>query len=217
MTVPHDLEFFVDPSRCIGCQACVHACTECDTHRGESMIHLEYVDRAASVQTVPVVCMHCEQPTCAEVCPADAIKRSADGVVQSARKPRCIGCGNCVVACPFGVPELYIDRAVMMKCDMCYDRTSVGKKPMCATVCPSQALFFGTREELRALRPRSAPINKFQFGDQAITTRVNVMVPRVRAPELLDVTAALAETSRQRSVRLPVITDAADPFADVEV
>ena len=181
------------------------------------MIHLEYVDRATSVQTVPVVCMHCEQPTCAEVCPADAIKRSEDGVVQSARKPRCIGCGNCVVACPFGVPELYIDRAVMMKCDMCYDRTSVGKKPMCATVCPSQALFFGTREEVRALRPRSAPINKFQFGDQAITTRVNVMVPRgPGVPSHVDVTAAMAERPHNRGLRLPVI-DTNDPFAGVEV
>ena len=62
----------------------LQACSECDTHRGESMIHLEYVNRAESVQTVPVVCMHCEQPTCAEVCPADAIKRTGDGVVQSA-------------------------------------------------------------------------------------------------------------------------------------
>ena len=217
MPVPHDLEFFVDPSRCIGCQACVHACTECDTHRGDSMIHLEYVDRATSVQTVPVVCMHCEQPTCAEVCPADAIKRTADGVVQSAGKPRCIGCGNCVVACPFGVPELYIERAVMMKCDMCYDRTSVGKRPMCATVCPSQALFFGTREQVHALRPRSASINKFQFGNQAITTRVNVMVPRgPNAPAHVDVTAAMEERPHNRGLRLPVI-DTSDPFAGVEV
>ena len=43
-------EFFLDPSRCIGCQACVQACAECGTHRGQSMIHLEYVDRATGVQ-----------------------------------------------------------------------------------------------------------------------------------------------------------------------
>jgi Fe-S-cluster-containing dehydrogenase component len=216
MAVPQDLEFFVDPSRCIGCKACVQACTECDTHYGEAMIHLEYVDRAASVQTVPVVCMHCEQPTCAEVCPADAIKRTGDGVVQSARKPRCIACGNCVIACPFGVPELYIDRAIMMKCDMCYDRTAVGKKPMCATVCPSQALFFGTREQALALRPQSTPTNTFRFGDQTITTRVNVMVPRRTRPSHVDVTAAMAEQPRGRGLRLPVI-DAADPFAEVKL
>jgi Fe-S-cluster-containing dehydrogenase component len=216
MTVPATHEFFVDPSRCIGCQSCVQACSECDTHKGESMIHLEFIDRTRSVQTVPVVCMHCEEPTCAEVCPADAIKRTGDGVVQSARKPRCIACGNCVVACPFGVPELYIERAIMMKCDMCYDRTSIGKKPMCATVCPSQALFFGTREQLRALRPQSVPANTFKFGEQTIRTRVNVMTPRRAVPAHVDVTAAMDDKPHNRSLKLPVI-DSADPFADVEV
>ncbi len=157
MPVPDDLEFFIDPSRCIGCQACVQACTECDTHKGQSMIHLDYVDRAHSTQTVPVVCMHCDSPTCAEVCPADAIKRTEDGVVQTARKPRCIACNNCVLACPFGVPKMQTRVSnLMMKCDMCYDRTSVGLKPMCASVCPSQALSFGTREEMARLRPRAS-------------------------------------------------------------
>jgi Fe-S-cluster-containing dehydrogenase component len=106
------------------------------------MIQLDYLDRAHSTQTVPVVCMHCESPTCAEVCPADAIKRTEDGVVQTARKPRCIACNNCVLACPFGVPKMNTKMSLMMKCDMCYDRTSVGLKPMCASVCPSQALAF---------------------------------------------------------------------------
>ena len=92
--------------------------------------------------------MHCDSPTCAEVCPADAIKRTEDGVVQTARKPRCIACNNCVLACPFGVPKMMTEFELMMKCDMCYDRTSAGRKPMCATVCPSGALFFGTREEI---------------------------------------------------------------------
>jgi Fe-S-cluster-containing dehydrogenase component len=223
MAVPPDLEFFVDPSRCIGCQSCVQACSECDTHRGESMIHLEFVDRKSSVQTVPVVCMHCEQPTCAEVCPADAIKRTADGVVQSARKPRCIACGNCVIACPFGVPEVHVAEQVMMKCDMCYDRTSVGKRPMCATVCPSQALFFGTREQIHALRPRSTPMNTFRFGEQTITTRVNVMMPlAATSPQHLDVTAAMDDRAQGRSLKLAIVQDGVaddtdDPFGEIEV
>jgi len=234
MAKPADLHFFIDPNRCIGCQACVQACSECDTHRGESMIHLEYIERSQSVQTVPVVCMHCDQPTCAEVCPADAIKRTGDGVVQSARKPRCIACGNCVLACPFGVPEVYEDRGLMMKCDMCYDRASVGKKPMCATVCPSQALFFGTREQIEQLRPMSMPVNKFQFGQQTISTEVFMMVPRSAAAprQYVDITAAMDERPRARAVSLSVLsppTDgvgtgattvaqaAFDPFAEVEV
>jgi Fe-S-cluster-containing dehydrogenase component len=160
--------------------------------------------------------MHCEQPTCAEVCPADAIKRTGDGVVQSARKPRCIACGNCVIACPFGVPEVYEDRQLMMKCDMCYDRATAGKKPMCATVCPSQALFFGTREQIEQLRPMSMPTNQFQFGHQTITTKVNMMVPRNGAQkQLVNVTDAMDEHPRARTVSLAVT--AADPFAEVEV
>jgi Fe-S-cluster-containing dehydrogenase component len=192
------------------------------------MIHLEYISRPQSVQTVPVVCMHCDQPTCAEVCPADAIKRTADGVVQTARKPRCIACGNCVVACPFGVPEVDEPQQLMMKCDMCYDRTSVGKKPMCATVCPSQALFFGTVEEAEHLRPMSQPVNEFKFGRQTITTQVFMMAPRsaaVAAP-FVDITAAMQAEPSNRSVSLRVLPSSAseapppapeDPFADVEV
>lgn len=171
-----DLEFFIDPSRCIGCQACFHACAECDTHRGTSMIHLEYADRAESVQTVPVVCMHCEDPACANACPADAIKKTADGVVQSSLQARCIGCSNCVLACPFGVPRYIPKIDQMMKCDLCYDRTAAGKRPMCVTVCPSGALAFGTREQIEKLR-RERPMNTFVFGPQVVRTKVQFMMP----------------------------------------
>jgi Fe-S-cluster-containing dehydrogenase component len=155
------------------------------------MIQLDYVDRAVSTQTVPVVCMHCDSPTCAEVCPADAIKRTGDGVVQTARKPRCIACNNCVLACPFGVPKMHSEMNLMMKCDMCYDRTSVGLKPMCASVCPSQALYYGTREEIEKLRPGSQPVNTFQFGQQTITTRVNMMVPKDVHIRLIDIAMSI--------------------------
>lgn len=167
--------FVIDQSRCIGCEACVQACEECGTHRGQSLIHLEFVDRDVSTQTAPMVCMHCEDPTCANVCPADAIKQNEDGVVQSALKPRCIGCSNCVNACPFGVPKYFALPDQMMKCDMCYDRTSVGLAPMCASVCPSQALWYGTASEFTETR-RGELIHEYRFGNQVVPTKVATVV-----------------------------------------
>jgi Fe-S-cluster-containing dehydrogenase component len=169
--------FFIDYSRCIGCEACVNACAECDTHRGTSMIHLETIERRDSVQTAPQICMHCEDPICAQVCPADAIKKTPDGVVQSSLKPRCIGCSNCVLSCPFGVPKYMSGIDQMMKCDMCYDRSSVGKKPMCATVCPSGALTYTSMEEIQRTR-QGIPVNSWKFGAEEVKTKVYVMVPR---------------------------------------
>ena len=168
---------FIDYARCIGCQACVQACEECDTHRGHAMIHLETIRRRDSVQTAPQICMHCEDPICAQVCPADAIKQDADGVVHSSLAPRCIGCSNCVLSCPFGVPKYFAEIDQMMKCDLCYDRTSIGKKPMCATVCPSQALSFMPLDEFERTR-RGHAVNEWRFGEENVRTKVFVVVPK---------------------------------------
>ena len=179
-------EFYVDPSRCIGCKACENACAECDTHKGTPMIHVDFLDRRETIATVPTVCMHCDHPTCAEVCPADAIKKTEDGVVQSSLKPRCVACSNCVLACPFGVPKMMGGLEQMMKCDMCYDRTSEGRRPMCATVCPSQALAYVTPARIAAER-REVPTNVFQFGNQTITTKVFMMLPADQPAVAVDV------------------------------
>jgi Fe-S-cluster-containing dehydrogenase component len=120
--------------------------------------------------------MHCLDPICARVCPADAIKRTPDGVVQSSLKSRCIGCSNCVLACPFGVPKYFPEIDQMLKCDYCYDRTSAGKRPMCATVCPSQALAFTTREHIEKTR-RGVAIDRWRFGAEEVRTKVFVLVP----------------------------------------
>ncbi|MCE9584925.1 MAG: 4Fe-4S binding protein [Planctomycetes bacterium] len=181
----HGYEFYVDPSRCIGCRACENACSECDTHPGHPMITVEYLDRENSIATVPTVCMHCENPTCAQVCPSDAIKKTPDGVVQSALKPRCVACNNCVIACPFGVPKMKSKFQLMMKCDMCYDRTSAGKRPMCATVCPSQALSYVNPREIG--RRRETPVNTFRFGRQTVTTKVFLMAPEPSTEVAVDV------------------------------
>lgn len=187
---------FVDPTRCIGCRACEAACRECDSHKGESMIMVDYIDRGSSVATQPTVCMHCQDPVapCAQVCPVLAILITPDGVVQQAETSRCIGCRNCVYACPFGVPKFDIEARLMKKCNLCYDRTSQGLQPWCAQACPTDALWYGDYEEFVNEREGRA-VNVTAFGRQEVRTKVYHVLPQ-DTPRL-DVTLLIAEAEAQ--------------------
>lgn len=183
---------FIDPSRCIGCRACEAACRECDSHKGESMVMVDFVERGFSVATQPTVCMHCSDPVapCAQVCPAMAILITPDGIVQQAEPSRCIACRLCVYACPFGVPKMDLQAKLMKKCNLCYDRTSQDLKPWCAQACPTGALWYGDYEEFVNQRP-GRPVNRTLFGDVAVRTRVYQVLPDDRPA--LDIAALLDE------------------------
>ena len=187
---------FVDPSRCIGCRACEAACRECDSHKGESMVMVDFVDRGMSVATQPTVCMHCADPVapCAQVCPVLAIQITPEGVVQQAEPSRCIGCRNCVMACPFGVPKFDVEARLMKKCNLCYDRTAQGLQPWCAQACPTQALWYGDYEEFVNQR-QGRPVNVTSFGTQSVRTRVYQVVG-VETPAL-DIAGLLREAREQ--------------------
>ncbi len=213
---------FLDPSRCIGCRACVAACRECDTHKGETMIFIDYIDRGNTVATSPTLCMHCEEPLapCAQVCPAQAILVSPDGVVQQADESRCINIRNCVYVCPFGVPKFDGPGRVMRKCNLCYDRTSVDLPPMCASVCPTQAIFYGTYEEWVAAghaRQGAKPVNVFSFGKQRLRTR-NYIVLTERHDELdLMALAEQASLGTISDVPAPTTTRESAPWVGADV
>jgi hypothetical protein len=84
------------------------------------------------------------------------------------------------------VPKFHMNGHYMQKCNLCYDRTSQGKGPMCATVCPTQAIFYGTYEEwLLAGRGKQGakPVNIFYFGRQRVQTR-NYVIMREQDEEL---------------------------------
>ncbi len=92
----------IDESLCVRCDNCEKACAE--SHGGISRLNRKAGDTFATIH-VPVACRHCYDPSCMKDCPPDAISRQPDGDI-SINGNTCIGCGNCVANCPFGVVQL---------------------------------------------------------------------------------------------------------------
>lgn len=149
-----------DSTLCIGCGACYSACKEKNKLARTSV---NFLRDTLSADTFTVVnrrnnryvrrlCMHCNEPTCASVCPVGALVKSDEGPV-SYDASKCMGCRYCVQACPFNVPQYEWDDPItprVRKCEMCQDRVAAGLATACATVCPTGATKFGNREELIA-------------------------------------------------------------------
>jgi formate dehydrogenase iron-sulfur subunit len=146
-----------DSTLCIGCGACYEACKE-RNHLPRTTN--EYLKDTLSAQTYTVVknrggrfvrqmCMHCDVPTCASVCPVGALEKTELGPVVY-HEGRCIGCRYCMQACPFGVPKYEWGEVLprVRKCDLCADRVAAGLPTACAAVCPTGATKFGDRDEL---------------------------------------------------------------------
>lgn len=93
--------------------------------------------------------MHCEDPGCLKACPAPgAIVQYSNGIVDFVHE-NCIGCGYCVKGCPFNIPRISEVDHTAYKCTLCSDRIAVGQGPACAKACPTQAIVFGTKEEMK--------------------------------------------------------------------
>jgi len=91
-------------------------------------------------------CNHCEDPGCMAVCPTGAMHRDKDGLVVH-DDARCIGCGRCVNACPYGAASLNKVTGYAQKCDACRSLREAGREPACVTACPTRALRFGDIDE----------------------------------------------------------------------
>ena len=92
--------------------------------------------------------MHCEDPGCLKACPAPgAIVQYSNGIVDFVHE-NCIGCGYCVKGCPFNIPRISKVDNKAYKCTLCSDRVAVGQGPACAKACPTQAIVFGTKDEM---------------------------------------------------------------------
>jgi formate dehydrogenase iron-sulfur subunit len=158
----------VDTTLCAGCRGCEAACAEANglpAPATDESVKGVRRDTAPEVFTVvnafgPIghdgddrfakrQCMHCIEPACASVCMVRALDKTPQGPVVY-HGERCLGCRYCMVACPFEVPKYQYDKLapLVRKCTFCAARQGEGKKPACASVCPTGALSFGKRGAL---------------------------------------------------------------------
>jgi Fe-S-cluster-containing dehydrogenase component len=96
---------------------------------------------------VPKLCNQCENPPCVQVCPVGATYQTKEGVVLVDRS-WCIGCGYCIMACPYGVRFFHPVTHTAEKCTFCFHRLHAGMKPACVDACP-----FGARRIGNVLDP----------------------------------------------------------------
>jgi len=163
------LGLVIDLDICVGCHACVVNCKEWNTggypaplsdqapYEAKPLgawlnrVHSYEAGEAGTSRTVhfPKSCLHCENAACVTVCPTGAsYKRAEDGIVL-VDEARCIGCGLCAWACPYGAREMDPLGDVMKKCTLCIDRIynhnipAAEREPACVRTCPTHARHFG--------------------------------------------------------------------------
>src|SRR5260370_40762415 len=161
----------IDVSKCIGCKACQVACMEWNDLRDEIgtctghydnppdlsehswtlMRFAEYENPKGDLEWLirKDGCMHCEDPGCLKACPSPgAIVQYANGIVDF-QEENCIGDGYCVTGCPFDIPRISKKDKKAYKCTLCSDRVGVGLEPACVKACPTAAIVFGTKEDMK--------------------------------------------------------------------
>ncbi len=94
--------------------------------------------------------MHCTNAACVTVCPSGALYNKEFGTVGMDRT-KCIGCKECVAACPFEIPKYDSKTSKVYKCDMCESRITNNMEPACVKSCPTGALKWGEKDKMLAL------------------------------------------------------------------
>ncbi len=146
------LTMLIDLQRCIGCYSCNVACKqENDVPPGVWRNQLftigpfgEYPD--VKGYFLPRPCMHCEDAACVKVCPTGASYQTGDGRVL-VNYDKCIVCGYCAWACPYGAREINPIANRIEGCTMCSQRIDVGLDPACVHHCMGKARFFGDLDD----------------------------------------------------------------------
>lgn len=154
--------FYLDDTRCTGCRTCEMACKDYKDLPVEHSYRKVYDMEGGSFDQdgdgaviqhvmcyhISMSCNHCENPACVKVCPTTAMHKDPDNGIVSVDADKCIGCGYCHMACPYGATRVDRELGHAVKCDGCKDRVAEGKAPICVQSCPLRALQFDDVEKV---------------------------------------------------------------------
>lgn len=139
----------IDLKRCVGCQSCTVSCA-LENAAPQGMFRTSVGEYALKPQNeerlyiapLPRLCNHCKEPACLPVCPVQATYQHDNGIVVINAK-KCVGCGFCVQACPYGARFLNHETRTADKCTFCQHRLAAGLLPACVESCVGGARIFG--------------------------------------------------------------------------
>lgn len=157
----------IDTNKCASdCNACVTACHTWNgvTSRGRPQTDAQWIRKVelrnkatGATHSLPMMCQHCTNPPCADVCPTGASFKRADGIVL-VDKHICIGCRYCMMACPYKArsfvhedvtdqrPHAPRGKGTVEACNLCVTRVDAGLQPACVEACNQagrKAMLFG--------------------------------------------------------------------------
>ncbi|HSB02105.1 MAG TPA: DmsC/YnfH family molybdoenzyme membrane anchor subunit [Anaerolineales bacterium] len=144
--------FTFDAAFCSGCKACQAACKDkndlplgvlwrrvVEVSGGTWQKNGAAWNNSVFAYNVSIACNHCLHPKCAGVCPTGAYLVREDGIVLLDTE-KCMGCGYCAWACPYGAPQYNVNTGTMTKCNFCFDHLDQGLPPVCVAACPLRVL-----------------------------------------------------------------------------
>jgi len=194
----------IDLTKCVACETCIEVCRQFNKPPPgpswrKSIVHEMKNNPSEKQLFLTMSCMHCETPTCLEVCPTGATYRRSDGIVDIDLN-LCLGCGACVVACPYQARSISKsdiisneidvkskDRiGICTKCNFCLQHIDAGLEkglkpgidpeatPRCVRFCLADALYFGDLEDPESEVSRLIQDNKVVCMQEALGTNPSV-------------------------------------------
>jgi carbon-monoxide dehydrogenase iron sulfur subunit len=147
-------------SKCLSCHSCEIACATVHSESKKltdainedplprQLIKVEYIDESGRIynkRSIAIQCRQCEDPQCLQACITGGIYMDEKSGRIMFEHEKCVGCWSCIMVCPFGVIVQYEENRKASKCDLCPDE----KIPPCVRACPTKALIYCEKEEIK--------------------------------------------------------------------